>query len=86
MGRNYPSEDLVGLTSDVKFFSNKTLQTGLQNLRVEFCRTTYIGKAVELSTNKIYRDLLTKDGPYSLEKLELPPRQFVTFELRRFST
>ncbi|QDT53607.1 hypothetical protein Pan44_16290 [Caulifigura coniformis] len=83
MARNYPSEDLVSLDCEVRFFSNKTQTTGLHNFRMEFCRTSYIGSVVEftLPRDKLHRNIMKKEGPFSLETLELPPREFVSFSL-----
>ena len=82
MGRNYPNDDLVSLDCSIRFFSHKSLATGLDNFRVEFCRTTYMGAIPEFTPDQkdVHRNLLT-GGPYKLEALELPSRQFVTFDL-----
>jgi hypothetical protein len=84
MGRNYPDDDLIELTFTARFFSNKSLQTGLHNFRIEFCRTTYMGAIPEYipDPSHVYRDLFEKDVSHSLEAIELPPRQFISFELR----
>jgi hypothetical protein len=84
VGRNYPCDDLIELECDVKFFSDKSTQTGLHNFRFEFCRTSYFGRLVEFTVGPkgIYRDLLKKGSTITLDTLDLPPRQFISFELR----
>ncbi|MEX1028010.1 MAG: hypothetical protein WD049_08395 [Candidatus Paceibacterota bacterium] len=84
MGRNYPSDHLIGLECTIRFFSEKTATIGLHDFRLEFCRTTYMGKMVEFTPDMrdVLRDLNDKDTPFTLETLELPPRQFVSLELR----
>ena len=84
MGRNYPHDDSIGLDCDIKFFSNKSLRTGLHNFRFELCRPSFLRRVVVLTVgrNEIYRDLLKESSEITLDTLELPPRQFVSFELR----
>jgi hypothetical protein len=83
MGRNYPSDDSISFDCTIRFFSNKSLQTGLHNFRLEFCRSTYVGPVVELALHEedIYRDLFHKDKPHSLAEIELPSRTFVSFDI-----
>lgn len=85
MGRNHPSEDLIGLDCHLNFFSNKSVATGLHNFQLEFCRQTYMGAVVEFAPDMRYvlrdRDSLEKGKAHSLKTLDLPSRQFVPMQL-----
>jgi hypothetical protein len=85
MGRNYPSQDLISLECDIKFFSNKMEPTGLHDFRLEFCRSTYMGKIVEYTVSKdhIYRGLMKaeRNSSIALDTVALPSKEFVSFEL-----
>ncbi len=82
MGGNIPSDDLVSLSCEIQFFSNKTQKTGLHDFCLEFCRTTYIGAVSELtiSGDSIYREYLSNDMS-TLKRIELPSREFVAFSI-----
>jgi hypothetical protein len=84
LGREYPQEDSIDLDCNLSFFSYKSQPTGLQNFRFEFCRSTYMGPQVELTVadKEMIRDMQKKDTPYTLETLDLPPREFVPLTLR----
>jgi hypothetical protein len=83
MGRNYPSEDSITLDCDLRFFSNKSLPTGLHNFYLEFCRTTYMGRLVEFTPdpNYVMRDLEKTGVSHTFDTLDLPSRQWVSLQL-----
>ena len=86
MARNYPSDDLISLECEISFFSEKPETIGLDKFEVQFCRTSHLKQVVEFvpDKNDVYRDWDKRDGPHCLDRLELPHRKFVIFELRVF--
>lgn len=83
MGRNYPSEDSLGLEFEIRFFSKKTEVIGLHRFQIEFCRKTTLGAQVQFRPDMehVIRDWDKKDSVYRLDVLELPPKKFVHFTL-----
>jgi hypothetical protein len=82
MGSAYPSDDSISMECDVSFFSNKISQTGLHNFRFEFCRSTYMGRIVELSVReRLHRDFLKETYVGLLTTLDLPSRSFVSVDI-----
>ena len=83
MGRNYPSEDRIGLDFDLSLFSYKSVGTGLHNFQIEFCRQSYLGPIVEFLPDMsfVFRDWEKRDVSHNLNTVDLPSREFVTMQL-----
>lgn len=83
VGRNCPHEDLIELTCEVRFFSKKTMSTGLHDFHIQFCQRTRWGTSAVTGFDhkSFYRDLEEKDGPKRLDTLVLHPREFVCFSI-----
>jgi hypothetical protein len=83
MGRNYPSEDMLGLDCELRFFSEKAEVIGLHDFHIEFCQETIFVLRVHFrpDMDHVVRDINNKETPYRLDALELPPKKFVSVTL-----
>ena len=84
LGRDYPSEDMLGLDCEIRFFNEKLDVIGLHEFHFEFCRKTAFHTKVDFRPNmdRVIRDWNKKDSEFRLDVLELPSKKFVSLSLR----